>query len=159
MDINANEKENLLLSILAWSHVAHMTSRDSAFPTILVTAASEYEPDTVQYLLEVGADPALRVNSGFWSALVAAAFSGRCHACRFLLRQKGVYANRGHRGFFPDAFYAAVSGHLDYLSMDEDDRRYGIWDLEARLGCTRDWPEHRTVIRLLLASYLYLPNF
>ncbi|EKJ71671.1 hypothetical protein FPSE_08117 [Fusarium pseudograminearum CS3096] len=150
MDINASDgKENLLLSILAWSHVAHRTSRDvyeydykdivqwaiengadinqilyqSVFPTILITAASKYEPDTVQYLLEMGADPALQVGFGFGSALVAAAFSGRYHACRFLLRQKGVYANRRHRGFFRNAFYAAVSGHLDYLSMDEDDRR------------------------------------
>ncbi|KAK6716669.1 hypothetical protein SNK04_007621 [Fusarium graminearum] len=186
MDINANDgKENLLLSVLAWSDVAHRTSKDtneydykdivqwavengadinqvlyqSAFPTILITAASKYEPDTVQYLLEVGADPTVSVNFGFGSALIAAAFSGRYQACRFLLRQKGVYANRRHRGFFPNALFAAVSGHLDYLSMNEDDRRYGIWDLEDRLEYTRDWPEHRTVIRLLLTSYLYLPIF
>ncbi|WP_164069001.1 hypothetical protein, partial [Serratia marcescens] len=29
----------------------------SVFPTILITAASKYEPDTVQYLLEMAADP------------------------------------------------------------------------------------------------------
>ncbi|KAF4439557.1 hypothetical protein F53441_12543 [Fusarium austroafricanum] len=180
MDLHANDgKDSLLRSVLDepyygdddYKDLVHWTVDkgadinqilpQSALPTLLATAAANDETNKVQLLLDAGADPSLSVNIGFGSALIAAAFSGQYQACRLLLDQEGVDVNQHHHGFFLNALFSTIAGHLDYLTMDREDRKYGIWDLESRLGYTPEPPKHRAVIQVLFEKGLhpYLPIY
>ncbi|KAM0412045.1 hypothetical protein ACHAPD_008700 [Fusarium lateritium] len=179
-DLNANDgKETVLLSGLSYPNIfdydyktiVHWAINNgadinqilpaSALPTLLCAAAAKSTADVVESLLGAGADPALNLDFGFGSALVAAAFHGQDETCRLLLDEQGVDVNQRYHCFFSNALYATIMGHLDYLDMDEGDKEYEIWDLESRLGYTVESPEHHAVMQVLFEKglHLYLPIY
>ncbi|WKT48146.1 hypothetical protein QSH57_013051 [Fusarium oxysporum f. sp. vasinfectum] len=128
---------------------------ESRFGLSFIKAVAHHQLELFENLLKAGADPSVNIDFGFGSTLTAAAFHGRLHHFHALLDQEEVHDKRERKGFFRDALFAVMSGHLSFISCKSFDNLWKPSSIEALC------PKHLEVLQLLFERPLdvYMPIY